>query len=517
MNLSLRASKIAVVLSVLLANPVAVWAAGKFAAPVQNRFSLTFDNASSVAPGPQDFRAAGSSSNFDDSIAGERAFWGSFSGGPDSIVVDIVENAGPNGSGDNVTRLTVSDTTPGGYFSGLIWAAKGLRLGNSTGATASGGEPVPDFDNGLRVTVPVKVTQENARFRINFDSGSQLRAGRFDDGSANGGSFVQGHFPGLVDLLGPGSRILQLGNVSTQEIGALPVNTWGTQTLVGGQPVALNEAPNTANGWVNASFDPFFSRAPRSFNLTRLGVTFPGSGGVGELMVGEWTIEGPDVLKYHHADFNTDEMVDASDIDLLTEAIRVLTINESLPNVPDANLNGRLDFMPVFGVNRIPGLDLSFPEKFSITKTDNVLDWGDVDELVLNVLGTNYGDLNLDGVVDSDDLETLFGNLGATGAFGWEAGDLNGDTVVDNADFTILVSNLPGLAGDYNGDGFVDAADYTVWRDGGSSYSSQAGYAVWASQYGVSSVSSFAVPEPSAITLLAFLALPYAWFRRHAS
>jgi hypothetical protein len=514
MNRLFSVTRVAVVFAGLIGASHTASAAGKFSAPVDNHFSLSFDSASATAPGPQSLLATGSSVSFDDSVAGERAFWGSFGGGPDSIVVDIVEDAGPNGTGDNATRLTVSDATPGGYFSGLIWAAKGLRLGNSSGATASGGEPIPDFDNGIRVTVPVKVTQQDARFRINFDSGSQVRAGRFDDGSANGGSFVQGHFPGLVDLLGPGSRILQLGNVSSQEIGSLPVNTWGTQTQVGGQPVALNEAPSTANGWVNASFDPFFSRAPRSFNLTRLGVTFPGSGGVGELMVGEWTIEGPDVLKYHHADFNTDEMVDAADIDLLTQAIRVLTTNEALPNVPDANLNGRLDFMPVFGVNRIPGLDLSFPEKFSITKTDNVLNNADVDELVLNVLGTSYGDLDLDGDVDGNDLDTLWSNKGQTGQFGWATGDINGDTLVDDSDFGVLLANLPGLAGDYNGDGSVDAADYTVWRDGGSPYNSAAGYAVWSVQYGASAPASFGVPEPSSLTLLTLFALSLVRLQR---
>lgn len=59
------------------------------------------------------------------------------------------------------------------------------------------------------------------------------------------------------------------------------------------------------------------------------------------------------------------------------------------------------------------------------------------------------------------------------------------------------------LAGDYNGDGFVDAADYTVWRDGASPDSGQAGYDVWAGNYGATMpMTSSAVPEPTALVSL---------------
>ncbi|MEQ8847318.1 hypothetical protein [Botrimarina sp.] len=64
------------------------------------------------------------------------------------------------------------------------------------------------------------------------------------------------------------------------------------------------------------------------------------------------------------------------------------------------------------------------------------------------------------------------------------------------------------LLGDYNFDGSVDAADYTVWRDGNSPDSSQAGYDLWADNYGMTVGGSTAagVPEPGA-ALLAILAL----------
>ncbi len=63
------------------------------------------------------------------------------------------------------------------------------------------------------------------------------------------------------------------------------------------------------------------------------------------------------------------------------------------------------------------------------------------------------------------------------------------------------------LPGDYNGDGMADAADYVVWRDGGASDSGQAGYDLWAGNYGAttsdSTESAAAVPEPLSIAMLA--------------
>lgn len=56
--------------------------------------------------------------------------------------------------------------------------------------------------------------------------------------------------------------------------------------------------------------------------------------------------------------------------------------------------------------------------------------------------------------------------------------------------------------GDYNGDGQVDAADYTVWRDGGSPDSSQAGYDLWATNYGTGVASqATSIPEPATALL----------------
>lgn len=82
------------------------------------------------------------------------------------------------------------------------------------------------------------------------------------------------------------------------------------------------------------------------------------------------------------------------------------------------------------------------------------------------------------------------------------------DFLLDNFLVEVNGSNAT-LPGDYNGDGSVDAIDYTVWRDGGSPDSSQAGYDLWANNYGNSVPSSSAgnaVPEPVSAALAALAA-----------
>lgn len=64
----------------------------------------------------------------------------------------------------------------------------------------------------------------------------------------------------------------------------------------------------------------------------------------------------------------------------------------------------------------------------------------DVDELVVTILGTNYGDFNLDRNVSNADVAILRTNLGGSG--GWANGDATGDTLVTNADVAQLRANL---------------------------------------------------------------------------
>jgi hypothetical protein len=100
-------------------------------------------------------------------------------------------------------------------------------------------------------------------------------------------------------------------------------------------------------------------------------------------------------------DLNIDGVVDSEDIDLLYDAVAANSTDTGF------DLNG-----------------------------DNVLTQADVDYLVRTVLGTEYGDANLDGSVDATDATIAGGNLFTTG--NWANGDFDGDGSIDGRDFNML-------------------------------------------------------------------------------
>lgn len=106
------------------------------------------------------------------------------------------------------------------------------------------------------------------------------------------------------------------------------------------------------------------------------------------------------------ADFDNDGEVDAADIDLLMEA------RNAGGNDPNFDLNG-----------------------------DGQVNEADVNYLVEVILGTNYGDANLDGAVNATDAAIVAGNFGSTGG-GWAAGDANGDGIVGLQDLAMLQAHF---------------------------------------------------------------------------
>ncbi len=104
-------------------------------------------------------------------------------------------------------------------------------------------------------------------------------------------------------------------------------------------------------------------------------------------------------------DFDDDDLLTANDIDLLSLAIR------------ENNLG------PEFDVNR-----------------DGMVDKADHDYWVLDLLGTTFGDTNLDNSVAFNDFLDLAANFG--GAGGWAAGDFDGDGEVQFQDFLLLAGNF---------------------------------------------------------------------------
>ena len=82
---------------------------------------------------------------------------------------------------------------------------------------------------------------------------------------------------------------------------------------------------------------------------------------------------------------------------------------------------------------------------------NGIVDQADMDMLIHDVLGTEYGDANLDQKVDVVDLAILAANYGTTSTVTWSQGDFNGDGRVDISDMAIL-------AGNYGFDGTIAPA-----------------------------------------------------------
>ena len=94
------------------------------------------------------------------------------------------------------------------------------------------------------------------------------------------------------------------------------------------------------------------------------------------------------------------------------------------------------------GVTNASDIDALFAHRgtndlwYDVSGDGNVSN-ADVDTLIHTILGTQYGDINLDGKVNISDYNILASDYGSTGA-GWAMGDLNGDGVVNFADYQIM-------------------------------------------------------------------------------
>ncbi|MBI86304.1 MAG: hypothetical protein CMJ81_24165 [Planctomycetaceae bacterium] len=112
-------------------------------------------------------------------------------------------------------------------------------------------------------------------------------------------------------------------------------------------------------------------------------------------------------------DFNASGNYDSQDIDLLSEQLS----NTSPPR------HSRYDLV-----------------------ADGVIDSSDVDQLVVDLMGKQYGDTNLDQRIDITDYSTLAFNFDPLGLdLTWAQGDFNGDHQIDLLDYNVLATHFsPG-------------------------------------------------------------------------
>jgi hypothetical protein len=90
---------------------------------------------------------------------------------------------------------------------------------------------------------------------------------------------------------------------------------------------------------------------------------------------------------------------------------------------------------------------------------DLIVNMGDVAEIVETILGTAFGDVDLDGDVDATDLAIATGNLGNPG--GWADGDMDCDGQVTQADLDIINGVC---SADCNADGMLNILDFVCFQ-----------------------------------------------------
>jgi hypothetical protein len=138
-----------------------------------------------------------------------------------------------------------------------------------------------------------------------------------------------------------------------------------------------------------------------------------------------------------------DGKVDDKDIDYLNYVLRGGYKMAALGQTPAANPAARGNVWDFANPAQAPFMDLSCD-----MNGDNKIDSTDVDYIVHTVLGTNYGDVNLDGKVDFKDFAIIANNLGkGDGSFGkstsagWAMGDTDGDGFVTVNDVWAIAQN----------------------------------------------------------------------------
>ncbi|MGD0572521.1 MAG: dockerin type I domain-containing protein [Sedimentisphaerales bacterium] len=167
---------------------------------------------------------------------------------------------------------------------------------------------------------------------------------------------------------------------------------------------------------------------------------------------------------------SADGVIDACDIDylyfIMRGGLKAQAFGQTLP----ANCNAWQNSMRWSNLDDAVWMDLSCD-----LNGDGVVDIQDVRTIVQTILGTHFGDANLDGVVDATDIAIVNAHLGQQG--GWAQGDFDGDGWVTECDLEIALAAQSGQYGpienaqissgsaDLNGDGIVNFEDFAIFAN----------------------------------------------------
>ncbi len=132
-----------------------------------------------------------------------------------------------------------------------------------------------------------------------------------------------------------------------------------------------------------------------------------------------------------------DGVINAKDIDYIYKVLRgglkAAALGQTLP----INPNVRSNVLDWNNLDDAAWMDLSCD-----MNGDLKVDRHDVDVIVKDILGTDYGDVNLDGKIDATDRDIIIANMGKGPGMGWAQGDINGDGYVTSDDLNMYRMTL---------------------------------------------------------------------------
>jgi hypothetical protein len=168
-----------------------------------------------------------------------------------------------------------------------------------------------------------------------------------------------------------------------------------------------------------------------------------------------------------------DGIINAKDIDWICNVLRGGIKASALGQTPSVNPNVHSNVLNWNNLNDASWMDLSCD-----MNGDLIVDGEDLDVVIIDILGTNYGDVNLDGAINATDRDIIAANIGTSYGKSWADGDINGDGYVTADDLALYRNTLLTVFAshwldtcsspdwcegmDYNHSGRVNFADFAT-------------------------------------------------------
>ncbi len=152
-----------------------------------------------------------------------------------------------------------------------------------------------------------------------------------------------------------------------------------------------------------------------------------------------------------------DGVVNAKDIDWMYKVLRGGIKAAALGQTPAVNPNVRSITLNWNNLDDAAWMDASCD-----MNGDLIVDGEDVDIVVVDILGTYYGDVNLDGKLDANDRNIIIANMGTGYGKGWADGDINGDGFVTADDLNMYRTTLLATFADY----WLQTCSAPLWCEG---------------------------------------------------